>query len=209
MEKRIGVVKRKTTETDISLSLNIDGKGNSRIDTGVGFLDHMLTLFARHGLFDLEVKARGDVHVDIHHTNEDVGIALGEALNKALNDKKGICRFGWAYVPMEESLCRVVLDISGRPLVRITRLDGTLLLSSYARPRVRKGEYSFNDARHFLESLARRSGITLHVAIPPDAPDTDLHHLLEALFKALGLALRQATRLDKEIKGIPSSKGRL
>ena len=205
MRNRIGVVKRKTTETDISLSLNIDGKGNSRIDTGVGFLDHMLTLFARHGLFDLEVKARGDIHVDIHHTNEDVGIALGEAINKAIKDRRGISRFGWAYVPMEEALCRVVLDISGRPLVSLTLLDGTSIGKSDV-PSVQKDGYSFKDAEHFLVSFTRQSKITLHIGF---GKSSDLHHLLEALFKALGLALRQATRLDKEIKGVPSSKGRL
>ena len=205
MKKREAQIKRKTKETEITGKLVIDGTGKADIKTGIGFLDHMLTLFARHGLFDLEVKARGDVHVDIHHTNEDAGIALGEALNKALKDRRGISRFGWTYVPMEEALCRVVLDISGRPLVSLTLLDGTSAGESDV-PSVQKDGYSFKDAEHFLVSWTRQSKITLHIGF---GKCSDLHHLLEALFKALGLALRQATRIDKEIKGIPSSKGRL
>src|SRR3989304_6164317 len=149
MTKRKVVYKRKTKETGINISLDLDGEGKSDCKTGIDFLDHMLTLLAKHSLFNLKVKAKGDLEVDIHHTNEDVGIALGEALNEALKDKRGICRFGWAYVPMEEALSRVVLDISGRPLLCISFLDGTKVSSSDL-PSAQKAGYTFKDAEHFL-----------------------------------------------------------
>ena len=205
MSKRKVVYKRKTKETGINISIDLDGEGKSECKTGIGILDHMLTLLVKHSLFNLKVKAKGDLEVDIHHTNEDVGIALGEALSQALKDKRGICRFGWAYVPMEEALSRVVLDISGRPLLRLTLLDGTKAGEPDV-PSGPKGGWTFKDAEHFLISFTRHSGITLHIEINRDR---DLHHLLEAIFKALGLALRQAVKLDKDIKGIPSTKGRL
>ena len=205
MTKRKVVYKRKTRETGINISLDLDGEGKSDCKTGIDFLDHMLTLFAKHSLFNLKVKAKGDLKVDIHHTNEDVGIALGEALSRALKDKRGICRFGWAYVPMEEALSRVVLDISGRPVLSLSLLDGTKVSASDL-PSAQKAGYTFKDAEHFLVSFTRHGGITLHIGINKDR---DLHHLLEAIFKALGLALRQAVKLDKDIKGIPSTKGRL
>jgi len=196
--KRIAKVKRKTTETDIALTLNIDGTGKARIKTGIGFLDHMLTLFAKHGLFDLEIKAKGDLGVDIHHTNEDIGICLGEAIKKALKDKKGIKRFGTKYVPMEEALAKVVLDLSGRynlifpkKLIEIDKkVEG----------------YSVNDTEHFLKALSREAGINLNVNIESGE---DVHHIIEAIFKALGMALDEATTIDPRRKDVPSTKGKL
>lgn len=196
--KRIAGVKRKTTETDITVQLNIDGTGKAKIKTGIAFLDHMLTLFAKHGLFDLEIKAKGDLDVDIHHTNEDIGICLGEALKKALKNKKGIKRFGVGYVPMEEALAKVVLDLSGRYSLAFPKkmLEVDKKIEGY----------SLNDAEHFLKALSREAGINLNVAIESG---TDMHHIIEAIFKALGKALDEATMIDPRAKGIPSTKGRL
>jgi len=198
-------IKRKTRETDISLFLSLDGKGESRISTGIGFLDHMLTLFARHGLFDLRIKAGGDLEVDIHHTNEDVGICLGEAFRKALDTKLGIKRFGYACIPMDEALARVALDISNRPSMHLTLLNG-----KQARPVdfpfYKKDEYSFDDVRHFLAAFTKTGGINLNIAL---SQTDNIHHLLEAVFKALGKALDEATQTDVRIKRIPSTKGRL
>ncbi|PIU42307.1 MAG: imidazoleglycerol-phosphate dehydratase HisB [Candidatus Omnitrophica bacterium CG07_land_8_20_14_0_80_42_15] len=194
--KRTAQIKRKTTETDIALYLNIDGTGKSKVSTGIAFLDHMLTLFAKHGLFDLEIKAKGDLGVDIHHTNEDIGISLGEAFKKVLKDKKGIRRFGVGYVVMEEALVRVVLDLSGRyslNFVEMVKLGET------------KG-YNLRDMKHFLEAFAREAGVNLSIGIKSGS---DTHHVLEALFKALGRALDEATTLDPRIKGVPSTKGKL
>lgn len=196
--KRIAKVKRKTTETDITLTLNIDGSGKARVKTGIGFLDHMLTLFAKHGLFDLEIKAKGDLDVDIHHTNEDIGICLGEAIKKALKDKKGIKRFGTKYVPMEEALAKIVLDLSGRYSLifpkKLIEID-------------KKVEgYSVSDTEHFLKALSREAGINLNVNIESGE---DLHHIIEAIFKALGMALDEATTIDPRRKDVPSTKGKL
>jgi len=196
--KRHARIKRKTTETDVTLQLNVDGTGKARIKTGIAFLDHMLTLLAKHGLFDLEIKAKGDLDVDIHHTNEDIGICLGEALKKALKDKKGIKRFGVGYVPMEEALAKVVLDLSGR--YSLTFPKKMLEVDKKVEG------YSLNDAEHFLKALSREAGINLNVAIESG---TDLHHIIEAIFKALGKALDEATVIDPRAKGIPSTKGRL
>jgi imidazoleglycerol-phosphate dehydratase len=193
------VIKRKTAETDISLTLNIDGKGASDVNTGIGFLNHMLSLLAKHGLFDLKIRAKGDLDVDTHHTNEDVGICLGEAVNKALGDRKGIRRFSQSYVPMEDDLVRVVVDISGRPKLRIESRRPYSLRSEDVT-------YSLEDAKQFLQAFVNRSKITLHISL---LNATDLHHSLEALFKALARALDEATQIDKRIKGIPTTKGRL
>ncbi len=198
--KRKGSKTRKTSETDISLSINIDGRGISKVDTGIGFLDHMLTLFAKHGLFDLKVKAKGDLDVDIHHTNEDVGICLGEAVNKALGNGKGIKRFGKCYVPMGEDLVRAVVDVSGRPDLCI---DPPPQVYSLRNEGVK---YSLEDAKQFLKAFTDHSKITLHISL---LKATDLHHTLEAIFKALAKALDEATQIDKRIKSIPSSKGKL
>jgi len=202
MKNRLVRHKRKTTETNISVELNIDGTGKFRIYTGIGFLDHMLSLFARHGCFDLKVMAKGDLDVDIHHTNEDVGIVLGEAFAKALGDKKGIRRFGSKdiAVPMEEALARIALDISGRPSLYM-RCVGKPVPPTLLDRQV----YNLSSAKQFLEAFVRNSGVNLHVEYRGE----DLHHVLEAVFKGFGRALCDATRKDPRIKGVPSTKGRL
>ena len=194
---------RKSKETNITVSLNLDGKGKTSVKTGIAFLDHMLMLLGTHGAFDLTVKATGDLEVDLHHTNEDVGIVVGQAFDKILGDRKGIARYGWAYVPMEEALARVVLDFSGRPrlVVRDARAPAVR-----KRPTGSHGAYQWGDAEHFLEAFTRASKTTLHVDIFSGG---DFHHTCEAVFKALGRSLDQATRLNPRVKGIPSSKGRL
>jgi imidazoleglycerol-phosphate dehydratase len=200
MTERKTSVRRKTNETDISVRLNLDGTGESNIVTGIGFLDHMLTLFAKHGLFDLRIRAKGDLHVDIHHTNEDVGISVGEAFKKALGDKRSIRRFGFFCVPMDEALVRVTLDISGRPSLYLCGLDSETLSSGIKK----KSGYTFHDAKEFLRAFVQNSGINLHIETVCGA---DEHHVLEAIFKALGKALDMAVCLDPRIKGIPSTKG--
>lgn len=196
---RRAIVSRKSKETNISVSLNVDGNGKVTVKTGMPFLDHMLTLLAVHGLFDLTLKASGDLEIDRHHTNEDIGLVLGQALDQALKDRKGITRFGFAYVPMDEALARVVLDFSGRPRLVLRDGRGGKTLSSST-------EYSWGDAEHFLESFARTAKLTVHIDVLSGA---DFHHTCEAVFKALGRALEQATRIHPRVKGIPSSKGRL
>lgn len=199
---RSAKIKRKTSETDISISLSIDGKGKYEIDTGIGFLDHMLGLLAKHGLFDLKIKAKGDLEVDIHHTNEDIGICLGQALSQALGTKKGIRRFGSSLVPMDEALVRIALDISGRP-----RLDiHNYLKRRPSGPRKRTEGYTLNDAKQFLQAFVLNSGINLNIGL---LEGEDLHHILEAMFKSLALALKEATSIDSRISGIPSTKGSL
>jgi len=192
---RSAKIVRKTSETNISLNLAIDGKGTTSIDTGIAFLDHMLDLFSRHGLFNLTLKAKGDIAVDIHHTNEDVALTLGQAFSKALGTKKGIRRFGFFIVPMDDALARVVLDISNRPSLYLTGL-----------PKSSKGKvaYSFIDCEHFLQSFAQSAGLNLHVTV---LSGRDKHHIMEAIFKALGRALDVATSLDKRSSAIPSTKG--
>jgi imidazoleglycerol-phosphate dehydratase len=196
-------VNRKTRETQISVRLNIDGKGQCGINTGIGILDHMLELFAFHGLFDLEISARGDLKVDIHHTNEDIGIVLGEAFKQALKDKRGIKRFGSASVPMEDVLANVAVDISGR---------GWYRLNADSRSRVApethdEGGYTFKDAEHLFESFVKRIGMNLNITLSSVAMSTDLHTTLEPIFKALGLSLCQATRIEPRRVGVPSTKG--
>ena len=198
MKKRIALVKRKTTETDIAVKLNIDGKGKAHVNTGIGILDHMLDLFAFHGLFDLEIKAKGDLKIDIHHTNEDVGIVLGDAFKKALADKSGIRRFGSAAVPMEDMVGVVTVDISGRGF-----FEGIVK----SKGKVAKGEdgYCLEYANHFFESFAKRLGVNLNIELKGNNPD--LHTNLEPVFKAFGIALDQATQIDPRRKGVPSTKG--
>lgn len=194
MKARSVKVKRKTKETEIEVHLNLDGKGKYRISTGIGFLDHMLELFSFHGRFDLKIGAKGDLNVDIHHTNEDLGLSLGEAINRALGDREGIRRFGFFYVPMGEALVRVVLDISGRASLFFKKPPG-----------IRSGkEYSFLDLKHFLGSFVKPPGINLHIDV---LRGEDFHHVAEAIFKALGKALRIAVELDPRGRGIPSTKG--
>lgn len=193
-------VNRKTTETNITVKLDIDGSGKSEIDTGIGLLDHMLELFAFHGLFDLEVKAEGDLKkVDIHHTNEDVGLVLGQAFKDALGDKQGIRRSGYASWPMEEIVAEVVVDISGRGFFK--GIIGDTQLSEYKNT----GGYSFEYANHFFEALVNKLGMNLVVKF--SGSNQDLHTNLEPIFKAFGKAMDQATQIDPRRKGVPSTKG--
>ncbi|PIP68059.1 MAG: imidazoleglycerol-phosphate dehydratase HisB [Candidatus Omnitrophica bacterium CG_4_9_14_0_2_um_filter_42_8] len=205
MKKRTAKISRKTKETDIAVNLLIDGKGKADIKTGIGFLDHMLTLFAKHGFFDLNISAKGDLDVDIHHTNEDVGITLGSAFKKALGDKKGITRFGDSFVPMDGCLTRVTADISNRPSLHVHYRTKYKLLDEY----VIKGscEYSFVSAEQFIRAFIMNAGINMHIEIL--GFDNDLHHLIEAVFKAMARALDEATQIDKRAKGVPSTKGKL
>jgi imidazoleglycerol-phosphate dehydratase len=200
MKKRIANIRRKTKETDITVKLNIDGAGKSKINTGIGILDHMLELFAFHGLFDLDIAAKGDLKVDIHHTNEDVGIVLGQTFKKALGDKKGIKRFGSGSVPMEEVVANVTVDISGRGFFK--EIQRELKVFSETR---NEGGYSPVHANHFFEALAKKMGMNLCINLSGYNPD--LHTNLEPVFKALGIALDQATQIDPRRKGIPSTKG--
>ncbi len=202
MKKRLTTIRRKTKETDIAVKLNIDGSGKTKINTGIGILDHMLELFAFHGLFDLEIVAKGDLKVDIHHTNEDIGIVLGEAFNKALGDKKGIKRFGSASVPMEDVVAFVTVDISGRGSFNLKQWKGAFV--SGFMPEAQDG-YEFQDLVHLLDAFAKHIGTNLNLSIDPMSPD--LHTTLEPVFKAMGIALDQATQIDQRRKGIPSTKG--
>ncbi|GAE88301.1 imidazoleglycerol-phosphate dehydratase HisB [Acetivibrio straminisolvens] len=187
-------ISRKTGETDISLSINIDGSGKGNITTGVGFLDHMLNLFARHGLFDLDVKAKGDLEVDAHHTVEDVGIVLGQAINQALGEKKSIRRYGSSFVPMDETLVLVALDLSGRPYLVF---DAELKCE-------RLGNMETELVEEFFRAVAFNAGITLHIKA---LYGSNTHHIIEAMFKAFGRALDDATRKDDRIEGVMSTKG--
>ncbi|MDD5005932.1 MAG: imidazoleglycerol-phosphate dehydratase HisB [Candidatus Omnitrophica bacterium] len=199
MKNRIAEVVRKTKETDIKVKLNIDGSGKAKIDTGIGLLDHMLELFAFHGLFDLEISAKGDLKVDIHHTNEDIGIVLGDAFKKALGDKEGIKRFGSASVPMEDVVGSIAVDISGRGYYKF------LYTGQSAFAAKTSDGYLFLDAEHFFESFAKHLGMNLTLTV--NLLSQDLHTNLEPIFKALGIALDQATQIDPRRKGIPSTKG--
>jgi len=196
MPARKAVVKRKTRETDIELSLGLDGGGRSKIATGIGFLDHMLTSFATHGRFDLEVKCKGDLHVDAHHSVEDVGIALGQALKQALGDKAGIVRFGHAYCPLDEALSRCVIDLSGRPWL-------TFGVTFKAQ---RVGDMPTELFEDFFWALADHGRLNLHVDL---IRGRNGHHIAETLFKASSRALAMAVALDPRVKGVPSTKGSL
>ncbi|WP_174590228.1 imidazoleglycerol-phosphate dehydratase HisB [Methanocella conradii] len=191
---RTSSVSRQTRETSISVELNLDGSGNSKISTGIGFFDHMLASFARHGLFDLTIKASGDLHVDDHHLVEDVGIVLGEAFNKALGDKSKIERFGHALIPMDEALSVIAVDISGRGY--------SIFKAEFKSEAI--GGYSTRMTRHFVDSFSRASGINVNVKIEGE----DDHHMVESMFKALGVALWMATRKNEK-RGVPSTKGTL
>lgn len=196
MPERHSQVTRKTRETAVDLSLNLDGKGQARVSTGIGFLDHMLELLTRHALFDLSIQATGDLEVDEHHTTEDVGICLGEALDKALKDRKGITRFAAASCPMDGALAEVSLDISGRPY----------LVLNLPKSEQEAAGFSFSLLREFLQALATHARITLHVNVPYGS---DGHHIWEAVFKALARALSQAVSFRPGEAGIPSTKGML
>jgi len=196
MTERRAEVQRTTNETDITLSLAIDGAGKADVATGIGFLDHMLTLFAHHGGFDLTVRATGDLEVDGHHTVEDIGLALGQALREALGDKRGIRRYGSFLLPMDEALAMVVLDLSGRPyFAHDLQLAG-----------VRIGEFDGDLAPHFLRSLATQCGMTLHVRL---LAGRDAHHIVEAVFKAFARALAEACERHGRDDEVPSTKGTL
>jgi len=188
-------ITRTTGETDITITINLDGSGQHQISTGVGFLDHMLTAVAVHGLFDLQVQAQGDLHIDSHHTIEDVGIVLGQALNTAVGDRKGIHRVGHAYVPMDEALGFVALDFSGRPY--------TVFQAEWATPAI--GQFPTDLVQHFFESVAVHGRITLHARVD----GRNDHHKAEALFKALARALRTAVELDPRRTDVASTKGTL
>lgn len=196
MNNRVATITRTTNETQIELALALDGSGEAQIDTGVGFFDHMLHHVAHHGLFDLNVKATGDLHVDAHHTIEDVAICLGRALDEALGERKGITRMGHAYVPMDEALARVVVDLSGRPY---TVFEGT-----FTTPLL--GQMPTSLVQHVFESIAVHGRMNLHAAVLYGRDD---HHKSEALFKALGRALAVAVARDPRRSGVPSTKGTL
>jgi len=189
-------IERRTNETNIKLAFGIDGEGKSELETGVPFLSHMLDLFAKHGHFDLTVDADGDVEVDGHHTTEDIGICLGQALTKALGDKKGIKRYGNAFVPMDEALAQVVVDLSNRPHLEF-RAD---------IPAPMIGDFDTELVHEFLWKLAIEAKMNLHVIVHYGR---NSHHIVEAIFKALGRALDEATTIDPRVKGIPSTKGML
>lgn len=193
---RVGRVERQTAETQVSVVLSLDGTGQADVGTGVGFLDHMLTHVAVHGFKDLRVEAKGDLHVDAHHTVEDVGIALGQALAEALGDRKGIARFGEATVPMDEALAQVVMDLSGRP--HLSYEDGL--------ERGALGGMDVELVREFFEAFVRNSAATIHVRA---LAGRNAHHVIEAVFKAFGRALDAATRPDPRRVGVPSTKGSL
>ena len=192
--ERTAVVKRKTNETEIEMDLNLDGEGKYDLSTNIPFLDHMLAQLAKHGLFDLKIKATGDVEIDFHHTVEDVGIVLGEAFKKALKDKKGIRRFGSAYTPLDEALALVVVDIAGRPY----------FVYDVDLPKEKVGEFDVELVEDFFQAFANNCGATLHVRM---ISGNNLHHIVEAIFKAFAKAMDQGTRIDKRIKDIPSTKG--
>ena len=189
-------VTRNTKETQISVSLNLDGSGKSKLATGVPFLDHMLDQIARHGVFDLEVKAAGDLHIDAHHTVEDVGITLGQAFAKSIGDKEGVRRYGHAYVPLDEALSRVVVDLSGRP--------GLALKIDFVRARI--GEFDVDLVHEFFQGFINHALVTLHV---DNLKGDNAHHQAETVFKAFGRALRMAVEVDPRVKGVPSTKGSL
>jgi imidazoleglycerol-phosphate dehydratase len=190
-------VTRNTLETQIEVRLNLDGSGKSRLATGVGFFDHMLDQVARHGMLDLEVEAKGDLHIDAHHTVEDVGITFGQAFTKAIGDKKGVRRYGHAYVPLDEALSRVVIDLSGRP--------GLEYSVDYARGLI--GEFDVDLVHEFFQGFANHASVTLHI---DNLKGRNAHHQSETIFKAFGRALRMAVELDARASGtMPSTKGSL
>ncbi|MCA1635783.1 MAG: imidazoleglycerol-phosphate dehydratase HisB [Acidobacteria bacterium] len=191
---RSAAVHRRTKETDVRVSLTLDGGGDSQIKTGVPFLDHMLELFARHALFDLALECRGDLHIDDHHSVEDVAISIGQALAEALGDKRGITRYGAGLVPMDESLCRAVVDLSGR----------FYLVYEVEARRQMIGNFSVELAEHFWRSFAEAARLNLHIDL---LRGRNTHHILEATFKATARALRQAVERDPRVGGVPSTKG--
>ncbi|MDD5056327.1 MAG: imidazoleglycerol-phosphate dehydratase HisB [Sideroxydans sp.] len=194
---RSAKVTRNTLETQISVALNLDGTGKVKLDTGLPFLEHMLDQIARHGLLDLDISAKGDLHIDAHHTVEDLGITLGQTFNQAVGDKKGLRRYGHAYVPLDEALSRVVLDISGRP--------GLVFNAEFVRSNV--GEFEVDLIREFFQGFVNHALVTLHI---DNLAGDNAHHQAETIFKAFGRALRMALELDPRMAGVmPSTKGTL
>ncbi len=194
---RTATIQRKTRETEILVSLDLDGTGVYDIDTGIGFLDHMLESFSRHSLIDLKVRAQGDLHVDFHHTTEDTGIVVGQAIKRALGDFAGICRFGSAVIPMDETLTRVAIDISNRPYL-IWKVD-------FPRPKL--GEMDTELFREWFQALAQNAGICLHIE---NIYGENSHHIVETCFKGTARSLREAVAVDERMEGVvPSTKGRL
>ena len=197
MSDRSATVSRDTLETQISVSINLDGSGKSSFDTGIPFLEHMLEQIARHGVIDLDIKAKGDLHIDDHHTVEDIGITLGQAFNQALADKKGIMRYGHAYVPLDEALSRVVIDFSGRPGIEY-RVE---------YPRGRIGQFDVDLFHEFFQGFVNHAPATLHI---DNLKGKNAHHIAETIFKAFGRAVRAAVVRDERMAGvIPSTKGSL
>jgi imidazoleglycerol-phosphate dehydratase len=194
---RSAAIKRKTGETDIAVSVALDGTGEAKIASGVGFLDHMLTLLARHALFDIEVRCKGDLEIDQHHSVEDIGIALGQAFKQALGDKKGITRYAHSYLPMDETLSRVAVDVSGRPFL--------VFKTEFAREKI--GEFDTELVREWFQAFAINAGVTLHVET---LYGDNAHHIAESCFKGLARALRSAVAIDPREEGrVPSTKGSL
>ncbi len=191
---RTAKIERKTKETDVKIEINLEGEGKYSINTAIPFLDHMLSLMSKHGLFDLKIRAKGDIDIDDHHTVEDAGIVLGKAVRQALGDMKGITRYGQASVPMDEALAEVRLDISGRPYL-VYKVDFP------KRSKIK--EFDPDLIEDFLQAFVSNSGITLHVQ---SHYGRNTHHIIEAIFKALGRALRQAVTIDPRVKGVPSTK---
>ena len=197
MSQRAASVERNTLETQITVTVDLDGSGKSSFETGLPFLDHMLDQVARHGLVDLDVKANGDLHIDAHHTVEDIGITLGQAFAKALGDKKGIVRYGHAYVPLDEALSRVVIDFSGRP--------GLIYKADY--PRAMVGGFDVDLLHEFFQGFVNHANVTLHI---DNLRGANSHHIAETIFKAFGRALRMAMTMDERMAGVmPSTKGSL
>jgi imidazoleglycerol-phosphate dehydratase len=194
MKNRTATVSRKTRETDIRISLTIEGKGVSRVETGMPFLNHMLELFSKHSLVDLTIKATGDLEVDYHHTVEDLGLVLGDVIDQALGDRKGIVRYGWSYVPMDDALSRAVVDLGGRPY----------LVYDVANRTRKIRDFNLILIREFFQALAVKARMNLHIAqLYGDEP----HHAYEAIFKAVARAVGEACRRDPRVAGVPSSKG--
>ncbi len=193
---RKAIIHRKTRETDLKVSINLDGRGEFKGSLGVGFMDHMLDLFAKHGLFDLQISGKGDLHIDPHHSVEDLGITLGQALVKAVGDKTGMRRFGRAAVPMEETLAECVLDFCGRPH----------LVFRAKVPRQKLGDFDTELVEDFFRAVAMNAGLTLHLDVPYGR---NAHHIVEALFKAFARALSESVSLDPRVKGVLSTKGKL
>lgn len=195
MNNRTAAVKRDTLETQISVTVNLDGSGKTNFNTGIPFLEHMLDQIARHGMLDLDIDAKGDLHIDAHHTVEDLGITLGQAVNKALGERKGIYRYGHAYVPLDEALSRVVIDFSGRPG----------LVYDVDFPRARIGDFDVDLFREFFQGFVNHANMTLHI---DNLKGINAHHVAETIFKAFGRALRFSLEKDARMEGItPSTKG--